>query len=580
MWDRQKVLMVALNMGNEGNLHALMGGYGWDYSHLAKITERLTADEWRMVQKIWDTIDEMYPLIDHVHRVVNGGPLLKVEPLALDTPAGHLRGGYFPLIFDHRLSDKAAFLGGLDKLMNEVETGAYADEIQHTAAVFRKSNPVNSFTKERKGSSLPPLLSLKVLSSHINSSLHFIHYGLPLRNAYKLVAVPEFRTAWVKALGEDSYMELGNWLRRQARPGLVIDGKFDKMFEKLRVLGSIQALGLSAQTALTQLSSVPMSWQEIGFKAFMKGAAIMAEHGADAFAVAAELSPYMADRRHNLDSTMHDLVMKLELDKHQIGLLQKVGVNLTVKDYQDFMFSWIQTVDALVAYPTWYGAYDQALNQRGMDPNQAVAYADEKVKRAPGSGGLVDAPTFLRKAGARRMFSMFMSFSVNLLNNQAYFIRGWREGLVSSRDFMRHVLLSWALPPILSSCIIAWAKGEPWPEFRDLFYDLFGYLLSGLPLIREGVRSIEFGGRASGAAAFKPVEDVGKLATRTMNLFDNKDRDGEFLLAAQSLVDLIGFGAGIPTRPIWRAVQGAHDMAAGKTVNPMRLFFHAPKKEK
>ncbi|MDQ7835462.1 MAG: hypothetical protein RDU24_08780 [Humidesulfovibrio sp.] len=580
LWDRQKVLMVALNMGNEGNIRALMGGYGWTYDHLAKITERLTADEWRMVQQIWDTIDELYPLIDHVHRVVNGGPLIKVEPLALDSPAGHLRGGYFPLIFDHRLSDKAAFLGGLDKLMNEVETGAYADEIQHTAAVFRKSNPVNSFTKERKGSSLPPLLSLGVLSSHINSSLHFIHYGLPLRNAYKLVAVPEFRTAWVKALGEDSYMELGNWLRRQARPSLVMPGKFDKMFEKLRVLGSLQALGLSMQTALTQLSSASMSWQEIGFKAFMKGAAIMAEHGADAFAVAADLSPYMADRRHNLDSTMHDLVMRLDLDKHQIKLLQKVGINLTVKDYQDFMFSLIQTMDALVAYPTWYGAYDQALNQRGMDPASAVAYADEKVKRAQASGGIVDAPTFLRSAGVARLFSMFMSFSANLLNNQAYFIRGWRESMISSQDFMRHVMLSWVLPPLLTSCIIAWAKGEPWPEFRDLFFDLFGYLLSGLPLIREGVRSIEFGGRASGAAALKPVEDVGKLVQRTMNLLDGKNRDGEFLLAAQSLVDLVGFSVGIPTRPIWRAVQGVHDMAEGKTVNPMRLFFRAPKEAK
>ena len=580
LWDRQKVLMVALNMGNEGNIRALMGGYGWSYEHLAKITERLTADEWRMVQQIWDTIDELYPLIDHVHRVVNGGPLLKVDALPLDSPAGHLRGGYFPLIFDHRLSDKAAFLGGLDKLLNEVETGAYADEIQHTAAVFRKSNPVNSFTKERKGSSLPPLLSLGVLSSHINSSLHFIHFGMPVRNAYKLVNVPEFRTAWVKAMGEDSYMELGNWLRRQARPSLVMPGKFDKMFEKLRKLYSIQALGLSMQTALTQISSAPMSWQEIGFKAFMRGAAIMAEHGAEAFAVAADLSPYMADRRHNLDSTMHDLVMKLELDKHQIKLLQKVGVNLTVKDYQDFMFSLIQTMDALVAYPTWYGAYDQALNQRGMDPNQAVAYADEKVKRAQASGGIVDAPTFLRTAGLPRLFSMFMSFSTNLLNNQAYFIRGWREGMISSRDFMRHIMLSWVLPPVLTSCIIAWAKGEPWPEFRDLFFDLFGYLLSGIPGLRDIAGMLEFGGRARGSASTVVLELVSKATLRTMNLLDDKNRDGEFLLAAQSLVDLIGFSVGIPTRPIWRAVQGAHDMAEGKTVNPMRLFFRAPKEGK
>jgi hypothetical protein len=277
---------------------------------------------------------------------------------------------------------------------------------------------------------------------------------------------------------------------------------------------------------------------------------------------------------------MHDMVMRLELDKHQIALLKKVGVNLTVKDYQDFMFSWIQFVDALVAYPTWYGAYDQALNKRGLDPAAAVAYADEKVKRAQASGGIVDAPTFLRTAGAARLFSMFMSFSVNLLNNQAYFIRGWREGMISGRDFSRHILLTWALPPVLSSLMLAWAKGEPWPQFRDLFFDLFGYLLSGLPILREAVRSIEFGGRVGGSAALKPLEDIGKMAWRGVNLFDGKDRDGEFLLAAQSLVDLIGFKAGIPTRPIWRLMQGVHDMAEGKTKNPMRLFLRAPKEEK
>jgi len=580
MWDRQKVLMVALNMGNEGNIRALMGGYGWDYNHLAKITARLTNEEWRMVQQVWDLIEELYPRIDNIHRISNGTPLAKVEALPLDSPVGHLRGGYFPLIFDHRLSDKAAFLGGLDKLMNEVETGSYADEIQHHAAVFRKSNPINTFTKVRKGSSLPPLLSLKVLSQHLNTSLHYIHYGLPLRNAYKMVVVPEFRAAWVKSFGEDSYMELGNWLRRQARPGLVMPGRFDKMFESLRTLGGIQALGLSAQSALTQLSSVSMSWQEIGFRQFMKGCAIMAEHGENAWAAAADLSAYMADRRHNLDSTMHDLVMRLELEKHQIKLLSRVGIHLTVKDYQDFMYSWLQTVDALVAYPTWYGAYDMALNKKGMSPTDAVSFADEKVKRAQASGGIVDAPTFLRTAGAARLFSMFMSFSVNLLNNQAYFIRGWREGMISTKDFTRHVLLSWVLPPLLSSCIIAWGRGEPWPDFRDLFFDLFGYMLSGLPILREVVRSIEFGGRAGGSAAMKPLEDMGKLVVRGTNLLDDKDRDGEFLRAAQSLVDLVGFFVGVPTRPIWRAVHGVHDMSEGETVNPMRLFFRAPKEKK
>jgi len=72
MFTHEQVLTVALNMGNEGNLTALMKGYNWSEADLQRITSRLTVAELQAVQELWDIINELYPLLDETHRTLNG----------------------------------------------------------------------------------------------------------------------------------------------------------------------------------------------------------------------------------------------------------------------------------------------------------------------------------------------------------------------------------------------------------------------------------------------------------------------------------------------------------------------------
>ncbi|CAK7068121.1 MAG: hypothetical protein MEBIL_02248 [Bilophila sp.] len=564
-WTMERVLSVALNMGNDGNLAALQRGYNWNTQDLELITRRITSAEWRFVQSVWDLLDQLYPVINATYEKMYGIPLKRVEAkpftvVSADGETINMRGGYYPLKFDKRFSETA-------------QRNADFDVLNSQEAILRTPNPKSGMTQERKGAGIPPLLSLSVLTSHVADSIHYGTHTLPLLDAYRIVKRPEYRRAMQRAFGDEAYAQVVPWLRSIARPDRTkIDG-INKMFEFLARRGSLAAMGFSFRTALLQTTSIPQSMAEVGTGAFLRGAYHMLVHPLESWGTIRELSPYMVSRSRNMERDVADRLKPF-----------REGTKIFGSKWEEAAFAMIQAMDAIVAYPTWMAKYNDAIG-KGVEQSKAVLMADDAVIRAQGSGLVMDTTALMRKPGAARLFTMFMSFAMNWQNRQRYYLAGFRESLrtgqseIGTARFLSHFALEWLAPPILTLLLIGMGRDGEFPELEDIGSELLGYWLMGVPIVREIPALFEYNKKFGDSAAFKGLNAAVTATRGGMKIAAGEASDEQFYRTMKSTLDAIGFVAGVPTAPIWRTVEGTEAFIEGKA-GPLAPILGAPPKDK
>ena len=564
-WTMERVLSVALNMGNDGNLAALQRGYNWNTQDLELITRRMTSAEWRFVQSVWDLIDKLYPVINATYQQLYGVPLRRVEakPFTVVSSDGEtifMRGGYYSLRFDKRFSEAA-------------QRNSDFDDLNSREDILRTPNPRSGMTQERKGAGLPPLLSLSVLTSYVADAIHYGTHTLPLLDAYRIVKRPEYRRAMQRAFGDEAYAQVVPWLRSIARPDRTkIDG-INKMFEFLARRGSLAAMGFSFRTALLQTTSIPQSMAEVGTGAFLRGAYHMLVHPLESWGTIRELSPYMVSRSRNMERDVADRLKPF-----------REGTKIFGSKWEEAAFAMIQAMDAIVAYPTWMAKYNDAIG-KGIDQAKAITLADDAVIRAQGSGLTMDTTALMRKPGAARLFTMFMSFAMNWQNRQRYYLAGFRESLrtgqseIGTARFLSHFALEWLAPPILTLLLIGMGRDGEFPELEDIGSELLGYWLMGVPIVREIPALFEYNKKFGDSAAFKGLNAAVTATRGGMKIAAGEASDEQFYRTMKSTLDAIGFVAGVPTAPIWRTVEGTEAFIEGKA-GPLAPILGAPPKDK
>lgn len=564
-WTMERVLSVALNMGNDGNLAALQRGYNWNTQDLELITRRMTSAEWRFVQSVWDLIDKLYPVINATYQQLYGVPLRRVEakPFTVVSSDGEtifMRGGYYSLRFDKRFSEAA-------------QRNSDFDDLNSREDILRTPNPRSGMTQERKGAGLPPLLSLSVLTSYVADAIHYGTHTLPLLDAYRIVKRPEYRRAMQRAFGDEAYAQVVPWLRSIARPDRTkIDG-INKMFEFLARRGSLAAMGFSFRTALLQTTSIPQSMAEVGTGAFLRGAYHMLVHPLESWGTIRELSPYMVSRSRNMERDVADRLKPF-----------REGTKIFGSKWEEAAFAMIQAMDAIVAYPTWMAKYNDAIG-KGVEQSKAVLMADDAVIRAQGSGLVMDTTALMRKPGAARLFTMFMSFAMNWQNRQRYYFSGFRESLrtgqseIGTARFLSHFALEWLAPPILTLLLIGMGRDGEFPELEDIGSELLGYWLMGVPIVREIPALFEYNKKFGDSAAFKGLNAAVTATRGGMKIAAGEASDEQFYRTMKSTLDAIGFVAGVPTAPIWRTVEGTEAFIEGKA-GPLAPILGAPPKDK
>jgi hypothetical protein len=181
-FTRAERLGLLLNAGNAGNLQRMQDGNGWSLPALQAEFSKMTAVEVNAAQAIWDVFESYRPQIAEKERRLYGKEPDWVEPtpITIVTADGQtitLRGGYFPIRFDARASEKAGEKDAVTK-SNEQLRKAY------TSATTRRG-----FTKTRQDEvkGMPLLLTLDGVYDGLGDVIHDLSWHEWLIDANRLL---------------------------------------------------------------------------------------------------------------------------------------------------------------------------------------------------------------------------------------------------------------------------------------------------------------------------------------------------------------------------------------------------------
>lgn len=539
--SNEQVLAMALNMGNQGNMDALLVGWGIDRAQLDQIVSTLPPQAWDFVQRVWDTLEELFSHLDATHYAMTGTRLGRVEALPFTAPTGQdLRGGYYPLKWDPKASAQAeAFL------LRQAEKDYFETP-------YKSGRPEQGFTAKRVGGKMAPSLSLSVLHKHLSDTIRYATHAPIIRDLNKLTGNQEVAAAISRVAGEAKYKQLKPWLQGVARPDREGLTGVERIIMKAQSNYTTAALAYSLKTVLMQPLAFFNGAAEIGAPAAAGGMLRYLASPAKLSAWLVEVSPYMAARREAMD---RDLRQALRSG----GRLGKGWDTFTRR----WGFYLIGLADSITARGVWLGAYDQELRASG-DQARAIERADQVVRATQGSGMPKDLPQVQRGTALHRAFTMFYTPFASTYNQIA--------DANLSRDPMKIVrAYSWALVvPALLSALMDWAWDEA--KGRDenltawrLVAGIPDYALGMLPMARLGRGLVGTAVNVAAGEKVIPAYEARGLPVITDPI--NKAQvalaqvgKGEYGKAALNTLQVLGPMTGVPSNAVGSYVKIAENL--------------------
>ncbi|HEX8579903.1 MAG TPA: hypothetical protein VF655_09960 [Allosphingosinicella sp.] len=487
---KDTVIRIALNTGNEGNYQRLRDGYGWPDSAIQSVLNRLmTKEDWDYVQGVWDTIETLWPQIEALEKRLNGIAPEKVEPRAVSTPFGVLRGGYFPAVYDPGKSRRAD------------QHAEQADSLALFENNYRRATTRASATEERvEVVKRELLLDASVINRHIGEVIHDIAFREAIIDVDRLLSHSRVQSAVDEAFGREYTKMFRPWLQGIANEW-ARDGKtaavVDKIFRGVRQRVTIVGLGYRFTTIAAQFAGYANVIAEVGPVNWLEGQARWMRNPLAGHREVVARSGEMRARFTNLDRDVRENSRRLE---------QAPGLAKIPAEVARFAFHGILYADMVITVPAWIGAFNKGQRQ-GMSEDEAAAYADKVIRQSQGAGAAKDLSAVMRSAEAVKAFTIFYSYFNALYARQRNLGRDWRQA--SARDVPGLLARSWWLL-IVPNLITLWIKGDEPGEEEDYGLWLARKVLVGnlasLPGIREiaGAMDSGFGYKVS------PISNVGE----------------------------------------------------------------------
>ena len=480
--NRKQAVAMALNIGNEGNLQRLADGYRVNPAAVEQyLNETLTAEEWRFVQGVWDTIDTLWPEIEALEKRVNGVAPEKIAPRSFVTTHGPMRGGYYPAIYDSSRDYKAAENAGKESDLLE---GRYTRATTRASATKERAEKVNR----------PILLDLGVINRHLGEVIHDITHREAVIQANRFLSSERVRRAVDAALGAEVGKQLQPWVKfvanswAQERAG---NEGFGKWIGKARANATIVGMGFRATTMITQIAGYSNSVEVVGAEAMSKALAQFASNPARAMREVMEKSGEVRNRMDTLDRDLRTEIAKVAAANPATKLAR------TALDAKRFMFHGIGYMDMAVSVPTWMAGYSKAIGA-GMSEADAVYAGDKAVRQSQGAGGPKDLAAIQRGTGkwgeALKLMTMFYSYfsaqyqRERTLGRDVMGVDGRRSRSLPKLAARAFFLL--VLPPLLTEVLRAsvGAGGGPdddewWTQW--ILRKLTANAIGPIPLVRD-----------------------------------------------------------------------------------------------
>lgn len=536
---RDQLVSMALNMGNEGNASKLAGGYGWNEAAIMAVLNReLSADDWAYVQNVWDTVESLWPQIAALEKRLNGVEPEKIVARPLETSAGPLKGGYFPVVYDPRKSIEAdlASQRGADSLF----------ENSYTRATTPKG-----FTKARTKVERPIHLSLGVINRHIGEVIHDLTHREAVMQADRFLADRRIAKAVDETLGPEVRKQFRPWLQHIAnewaseRVGLA---GWEAFIRKLRTNTSMVGMGFRISTMMMQVAGYSNSFERVGAKWVTQGIAATIRNPVEAYRFVMSRSGEVANRMDTLERDIRENVRAT------------LGDRSIMADVKRFAFYGIGYMDRVVVIPTWLGAYNRGISE-GMSEADAGYYADKAVRQSQGAGAAKDLASVQRKNEFQRLLTMFYSYQSAVYQRMRTL--GRDAGMAKAKDVPNLIARSfWLLvvPPLLSELLAGRGPADDEDEAMWAFQKTLVSMFGPIPVARDAANALESGFGYSFTPAARAVETVLNVAKDAKKVVEGE----ETKRATRNALEGAGYVLGLPTGQFASAAQFIVNVSEGE----------------
>ncbi|MDW9880482.1 hypothetical protein GOA90_25170 [Sinorhizobium meliloti] len=570
-WER---IAVALNTGNAGNFQRLTDPKvrgSLTEAQVAAVLATLDERDAAFVQSVWDYAGSFWSDIAERERRTTGVVPTKVEDQPVEIAGKQLKGGYYPLKYDPRLSS----------LARDDEAQDLAASLQ--AGRFGKAQTRNGHTKARGQSSGRDVeLDMSVLHRHVNQVIYDLELSEAVANSWRILQDGRVRTAFTNAGKQPDFDALEIWLKDVAEGEMKSAELVGRAARSLKSNFTAAKLALNLGTVAVQVTGLSQSMVVAGKKNMAVGIMQAAKNPIEAARDVAARSPYMKTRQTTFNKDIYDFYS----DPKTGPVASRWGEIKT--EYLGPLSFWLMTKVQwhLVDVPTWLAGYRQGLAEFGNDEAKAVAHADAIVKRAQASGLFPDRSAIERGSVTRtarqndvvRLFTALASYMFAKFN-VAYERTARTSRTIGQEGFSARSAqeaLSWTLDMAflftLEAVVIAAIKGrlpddededdESWMMFlaRETGFGVMGTI----PFIRD---------IASSLSGFEGGGAYGGITKEFAAPFKQASQGEVDAALVKSVINATGLATGIPSTQINRVVDAGWRQAEGDDVSPLEYLL-------
>lgn len=554
---KKDILALALNTGNDSNFDKLVKGYGWSRDSVKAVLARtMKKEDWDFVQGIWDTFESLYPDIEAMTRRITGVGPEKVTAVAVDTPHGSYRGGYYPVVYDP-LKSHAAELRGQRSAAAMFENN-----------YFRATTPKGHTLARVENYAAQIKLSLDIIPWKLGQAVHDLSFREAIMDADKFLTDKRIRAAVDNTLGHEYTMQFRKWLQSIANDRN-IDEKglagMDWLARQARINTTMVGVGFRVSTMMKHgMTALSNSIGEIGAKAMTRGAAEFfgsPEKMRRQWDFAIERSGELRHRMNQIDRDVREGLRTLE---------GETGWRAAAERYGHYGVAMLDMGSAL---PTWFGAYRKALDGGALE-SDAVYAADKSVRNAHGAQGVTDIAQIQRGGEVAKLFTMFYGFFNHIYNRQRDTLRIAGEGgdkfkagdyAGARRDFSMVLARSvyYLIVPALVEALVSQGgpdedKEETWGGWAAKA--IAGEIPAGIPLLRDAAKAAIDGRSYEMSPVGKAVETaiaLGKDVGSALGMRGDKEPSSRWVKHA---IETPGYVFGLPTGQLGGTAQYLWDV--------------------
>ncbi len=598
-WSFERVFGMALQLGNRSNMDRLVSGFrdldmetvavllGDDVAgRLFKDSEGnpalnplaaqygrtegvLTGADWKAVQGIWDSIESLWPDTVQTHEQLFGFAPQKIdaEPMSLmrDGERVFIKGGYFPAKYDPKLSDTMA-------ARQEVEDILRDPNLKHGAPSAKRSH-TKARAEGAPGESLR--LDLGQIMQHLEEATTFIALGPTVRHVDRVTRNPVWRSAYVRAFGEQEYNAIRENLKALVQKERT-DTAGQDFANMARKFLTYNALSWNMNTVMMQTDALFKSAADQGWKSVLDGLGKLVSGSPIQLIREVEAaSPYMESRSKNLDrdlaKSVTDISKMAREKSYRMLSLGKVKVG--VEQLAELGMKPMQAMDQVISTAIWIGAYQAKMRELGVDTigidsaskhhSAAVRHADNMVKRANPDYDATSRTKFQRHL-FYSMTNMFASATTLIFQRQRLQAQALRAGETTLPEYAVWQFNDTLLPALAfwlfsEACMAAFGDDEKKRKHykkdwvQRYMEETLDYAAPSVPVAGPVLASLLVGGQRSSSQTVldRPLQVFGRTFAKTRGYLSDERGKNKHTTAedvANAMIDTVGFVTKIPTQ--------------------------------